>query len=83
MEYPHLLIIAGILLLMLGCVGLIWRPRAVDAESLTNASDQEPTGPEADLNEVDAYNRMAKEKRRDRWAERFADVETIEAKSKT
>lgn len=65
MEYPHWIIIAGVLLLMLGCAGLTLRQRTVGAEPLANTSDQEPSEPEADLNKVDAYNRMAKEKRRD------------------
>jgi hypothetical protein len=46
------------------------------------ANDQGPSEPEADLNDVEVYNRTAKEKRRDRWAERLADEEPIDAKSK-
>lgn len=79
-EYPHWLMIAGFLLLVLGCVGLGLRHRAADAEPLTNTSDQEPSESEANLSEVETYNRMAKEKRRDRWAEKFADEEPIEEK---
>jgi hypothetical protein len=82
-EYPHWLLIAGVLLLMLGFVGLALRQRGVVAEPLAIASDQEPSEPEADLDQVEVYNRTAKENRKDRWAERFADTEEpIEAKSK-
>jgi hypothetical protein len=80
-EYPHWLMIAGVLLLMLGFVGLALR-RDVEAEPLAIASDQGPSEPEADLNDVEVYNRTAKEKRRDRWAESFVDEEPIDAKSK-
>jgi hypothetical protein len=75
MEYPHWLIVAGAVLLMLGFVGLALRRRGVEAESHAIASDQEPSEPEADLGQVEVYNRTAKEKRRDRWAERFGDSE--------
>jgi hypothetical protein len=81
-EYPHWLMIAGLLLLMLGFVGLALRQRSVEAEPPAIASDQEPSEPEADLNEVETYNRTAKEKRRDRWAERLADKQPVDAKSK-
>ena len=81
-EYPHWLIIAGVLLLMLGFVGLALRQRGVEDEPHASSSDPEPSGPEADLNPVEAYNRTAKEKRRDRWAERIGDAEEpIDAKS--
>jgi hypothetical protein len=72
MEYPHWLILAGAVLLMLGFVGLALRQRGVDAEPDAIASDEEPSEPEADLNQVEVYNRTAKEKRR---AERFGDSE--------
>jgi hypothetical protein len=83
MEYPHWLIIAGAILLMLGLVGLALRPRSVEADPGDMTNDQEPSEPEADLNPVEVYNRTAKEKRRDRWAEKFGgDEEPIDAKSK-
>jgi hypothetical protein len=82
-DYPHWLIIAGVLLLMLGFVGLALRQRGVENEPYDTSSDQEPSGPEADLNPVEVYNRTAKEKRRDRWAEKAGgDEEPIDAKSK-
>jgi hypothetical protein len=83
MEYPHWMMIAGALLLMLGLAGIALRPRSVEAEPNAIASEQEPSEPEADLDQVEVYNRTAKEKRRDRWAERFADEEPVDAKSIT
>jgi len=74
-EFPHWLMIAGALLLILGFVGLALRQRGVEAEPDSVASDQEPSEPEADLDPVEAYNRTAKEKRRNRWAERSDDSE--------
>jgi hypothetical protein len=76
MEYPHWLMIAGSLLLMLGLAGIALRPRSVAAEPNVIASEQqEPSEPEAELDQVEVYNRTAKEKRRDQWAERFGDSE--------
>ena len=40
MEYPHWLIVAGAILLMLGFVGLALRQRAVEAELNDMASEQ-------------------------------------------
>ena len=74
-EYPHWLMIAGALLLMLGLVGLALRHRGGEAEPIPVVSDQAPSEPEDDVNQVEVYNRIAKEKRRDRWAERFDDAE--------
>ena len=75
MEYPYWLMIAGAFLLTLGLAGIAQRPRSVEAEPNAIASEQEPSEPEADLDQVEVYNRTAKEKRRDRWAERFGDSE--------
>ena len=71
-EYPHWLMIAGALLLMLGFIGLALRQRGV-AEPDAIASDEDPSEPEADLDQMEVYNRTAKEKRKDRWAERYGD----------
>jgi hypothetical protein len=73
-EYPHWLMIAGALLLVLGFAGLVWRQRGL-AESYAGASEQKPPEPEADVDPVEVYNRTTKQKRRDRWAERFGDSE--------
>ena len=74
MEYPHWLIIAGAILLMLGLVGLALRPRSVQVDSSDMTIDHEPSGPEADLTPAEVYERTAKEKRRVRWAERERDL---------
>ena len=75
-EYPHWLLITGALLLVLGLAGLVWGQRRV-AEPYASASEQEPPEPEVEVDQVDVYNRTAKEKRRDRWAERFGDSEEL------
>jgi hypothetical protein len=72
MEYPHWLIVAGAVLLMLGFVGLALRRRGVEAELNDMASDQGPSEPEAELVETQAADRKTKleEQKRDRWADR-------------
>ena len=75
MEYPHWLIIAGAILLMLGLVGLALRPRSIEADPSDMTNDQEPSAPEVDLTPAEAYERAAKEKRRARWAERERELE--------
>jgi hypothetical protein len=58
--------------------------RGVEAEPEALSSDKQPSEPEADLDQVEVYNRTAKEKRRDRWVERFGDSEEpIDANLKT
>ncbi len=74
MEYPHWLIIAGAILLMLGVVGLALRPPSVEAGPSAMTNDQESSEPEADLTPAEVYERTAKEKRRTRWAERERDL---------
>jgi hypothetical protein len=81
MEYPHWLMIAGALLLTLGFVGLALRQGSVEAEPSAMTSEDEPSETEADLTQVEAYHRTAKEKRRDRWAERFGE-EPLDAEPK-
>jgi len=72
-EYPHWLMIAGAVLLVLGFFGLALRQRGIDDEPDAMSSDEEPSEPQADLDQVEVYKRTAKEKRKDRWAERFGD----------
>ena len=69
MEYPHWLIVAGAILLMLGFVGLALRQRGVEPE-LKEASDEGPSEPEAELAETKGADRKAKleEQKRDPWA---------------
>jgi hypothetical protein len=74
MEYPHWLIVAGAILLMLGLVGLALRPRSVEANPSDMTNDHEPSEPETDLTPAEVYERTAKEKRRARWAERERDL---------
>jgi hypothetical protein len=74
MEYPHWLIIAGVILLMLGLVGLALRPRSVEADPSEMTNDQELSEPEADLTPAEVYERTAKERRKARWAEREREL---------
>jgi hypothetical protein len=71
MEYPHWLIIAGALLLILGFFGLASRQRG-EADPGDTASEQDPSEPEADLTQAELYERTAREKRRARWADENA-----------
>jgi hypothetical protein len=75
MEYPHWLIIAGAILLMLGFVGLALRQRAVEAEIDDMASDQEPSELEAELAQTQGADRKSKleEQKRDRWVKEPLD----------
>jgi hypothetical protein len=66
---------------MLGFLGLALHQRGVEAEPRAIA-DRGLSEPEANMNDVEVYNRTAKEKRSDRWAERLADEEAIDAKPK-
>ena len=70
MEYPHWLIVAGAVLLMLGFVGLALRQRAVEAELDDMASEQSES--EAELAQTQGADRKAKleEQKRDRWADK-------------
>jgi hypothetical protein len=72
MGYPHWLIVAGAVLLMLGFVGLALRQRGVEAELNDMASDQGPSEPEAELAQTQAADRKTKleEQKRDRWADK-------------
>ena len=71
MEYPHWLIIAGAVLLMLGFVGLALRQRGVEAEldDMASGHEQGRSESEAELAQSQAADRKARleEQRRDRW----------------
>ena len=69
MGYPHWLIIAGAMLLILGLIGLALRQRSLEIHHNDMTNDQEPSEPEADLTPTEVYERAAKEKRKSRWAE--------------
>ena len=74
MEYPHWLIIAGAILLMLGFVGLALRQRGFEAELDDMASGHDDQGwPQSEADELaqtEGADRKAKleEQKRDRWA---------------
>ena len=75
MGYPHWLIIAGAILLMLGLAGLALRQRSLETHPNDMTNDQEPSEPEADLTPAEVYERTAKEKRKARWAERERELQ--------
>ena len=70
MEYPHWLILAGAVILVLGFVGLALRKRAVKADLDDIASEQ--SEPDAELAQTQGADRKAKleEQKRDRWADK-------------
>ena len=70
MEYPHWLIVAGAVLLILGFVGLALGQRGAEAELNDTASDQGAV--EAELAESQGAERKAKleEEKRERWADK-------------
>jgi flagellar biosynthesis/type III secretory pathway M-ring protein FliF/YscJ len=74
MEYPHWLIIAGAVLLMLGFVGLALRQRGVEAEldDMASGHEQGRSESEAELAQSQAADRKARleEQRRDRWVDK-------------
>ena len=72
MEYPHWLIVAGAVLLVLRFVGLALRQRGNEAELDDMVSEHEQGGSESEteLAQTQAANRKAEreERKRDRWA---------------
>ncbi len=87
MEYPHWLIVAGALLLILGFVGLALRQRGVEAEPNDLANDHEPPEPQIGLAQTQGVDRKAKleEQKRDRWTDKdgkepLNDRQKIDAK---
>ena len=74
---PHWLMIAGGVFVLLGLFGLAWRRRGVEAEP---EAERELFKPPAENAEVP--DRAVKEKRRDRWAEKFSEsADTLDARS--
>ena len=71
-EYPHWLIVAGAVLLILGFVGFVLRQRGAEAELTDMASglEQGRSSSEAELAQTQAADRKPKleEQKRDRWA---------------
>jgi hypothetical protein len=72
MEYPHWLIVAGAVLVMLGLVGLAVRRRGPEVELKDMATDQQPPEPEANLTQTQSSDREEKfqEQKRHRWADK-------------
>lgn len=68
--YPHWLMIAGSLLVVLGIVGLLMLRESVQAEPDAIAGEREIFKIEGDLAQADVTDPPVKKKRRDRWAER-------------
>jgi parvulin-like peptidyl-prolyl isomerase len=72
MGYPHWLIIAGVVLLVLGFIGIALRQRAAQAEldEIATGDEEERFEAEAELAQTQAANRKARleEQKRDRWA---------------
>jgi len=77
MEYPHWLILAGAALLMLGLAGLALRRGTADVTPADTANHLDSFELEDDLDQVEVYNRAAKEKRKARWTESHSEVESI------
>ena len=75
MEYPHWLIIAGAILLMLASSDSHCVHDALKRAPSDMTNDQEPIQPEVDLTPAEVYERAAKEKRRARWAGRERELE--------
>ena len=77
MEYPHWLIIAGVVLLVLGFIGLAFRLRKnakANLKEMANGNEQGRSEFEAELAQTQAANWKAKlaEQTRQRWANKAA-----------
>jgi Sec-independent protein translocase protein TatA len=73
MEYPHWLIVAGAILVVLGSIGFAFRQRKgaeATLKEMANESEQGRPEFEAELAQTQAASRNAKlaEQARDRWA---------------
>jgi hypothetical protein len=79
MEYPHWLIVAGAVLLVLGFMGMALRQRVAQAELKEMASEDERGRSESESEpaHTQAANRKAKleEQKRDRWANKDRSTE--------
>jgi hypothetical protein len=77
MEYPHWLIVAGAVLLVLGFVGLALRQRGNEAaDDMVSEHEQEWSESETELAQTQAADRKAEreERKRDRWANNDRDT---------
>jgi hypothetical protein len=78
MEYPHWLIVAGAVLLVLGFVGLALRQRGNEADDdMVSEHEQGWSESETELAQTQAANRKAEreERKRDRWANNDRDTD--------
>ena len=89
MEYPHWLIVAGAVLLVLGFIGLAFRQRKgaeAKPKEMANGNDQGRSEFEVEFAQTQAANRKAKlaEQTRDRWAnkDRGTKVEPLNDRPK-
>ena len=69
LEYSHWLITVGSLLVLFGLAGLALHYRRVDAEPEPTTGSDKFSDPTRELTPLEVYYRVAKEKRRARWAE--------------
>jgi hypothetical protein len=74
MEYPHWLIIAGALLVVLGSVGIALSQRSVEAASDAMARDQDLLEPEGELTDEEDADRLEDEAKSDRWPDREREI---------
>ena len=74
MEYPHWLIIAGTLLVVLGLVGIALDRRSVEAAPDAVAGDQELFEREAKPTDEEDADRLENEAKSDRWPGRERDI---------
>ena len=75
MEYPHWLIVAGAVLLVLGFIGLAFRQRKgaeAKLNEMANGNERGRSEFDAELAQTQAANRKAKlaEQTRQRWADK-------------
>ena len=79
MEYPHWLVVAGAVLLLVGFIGLALRQRDAEAplEEMASAQEQKRSEAEAELAQTQAADRKAKlaEQTRERWANKDRGTE--------
>jgi hypothetical protein len=78
MEYPHWLIVAGAVLLVLGFVGIALRQRGNEADDdMVSEHEQGWSESETELAQAQAADRQVelKERKRDRWANNDRDTD--------
>ena len=80
MGYPHWLIVAGAVLLVLGFVGMALRQNGAEAEleEMATGDEDKRFEAEAEVAQTQAANRKAKleERKRDRWANKDSSADS-------